>query len=147
MSQPDDSFNERYNSALLQTLHSRGIQMRTPRKAYLEHRQIVDSWPTKIDTAAKVLKSKNLISVDLTLKSGKAERQFRELGKAKKHFNEIIGGDVKWERGPNERHIIAVLPADPTNESDWPRQHAWLAAKLVAFRIAFEPAIRRLTTR
>jgi hypothetical protein len=118
-----------------------------PRKPYFEHRQIVDSWSTNIDTAAKILKSKNEISVDITLKSNEAAQQFIELKQDKKYFNDIIGGELKWDdKLPKERRVIAVLSADPTEESDWPRQHAWLAAKLVAFRIAFGPAIRRLTT-
>lgn len=136
------SFNERYFSSLLQTMVQRGIQLRTPRKPYSEHRQIVDSWPGNIDTAAKILKSKNEISVDLTLKGAEAAAHFSRLKRNADYFNDIIGGKVEWKDGlPKERQIIAVLPADPTDEKDWPRQHAWLAAKLTAFRIAFEPAI------
>lgn len=147
MSEDNSSFNTRYNSALLERLEHAGIQLSRPRKPYFEHRQIFDSWAIHIDTAAKILKSKNQISVDLTLKSAEAGQQFVELEKDKMYYNDIIGGEVKWESGlRKERHIVAVLSADPTDESDWPRQHAWLAARLVSFRIAFGPAITRMTT-
>ena len=137
-----DPFNERYFSSLLRTMDQRGIQLRTRRKAYSEHRQIVDSWPKNIDTAAKILKSKNEISVDLTLKGDEAAARFSRLKQDANYFNDIIGGKVDWnDELPKERQIVTVLPADPTDEKDWPRQHAWLAAKLIAFRIAFEPAI------
>jgi hypothetical protein len=137
-----DSFNERYFSSLLKTMYQRGIQLRTPRKPYSEHRQIVDSWPKNIDTAAKILKSKNEISVDLTLKGDEAAAQFSRLKQNANYFNDIIGGKVDWkDELPKERQIVAVLAADPMDETDWPRQHAWLAAKLIAFRIAFELAI------
>jgi hypothetical protein len=146
MSDNTNSLNERYFSSLLQTIDRRGIQLRTPRKAYFEHRQTVDSWPTRIDTAVKILKSKDQISVDLTLKGDEADDQFTELEKDKDYFNIIIGGKVDWKKGAGkERQVVAVLPADPTDEKDWPRQHAWLAAKLLAFRIAFEPKIKKLT--
>ena len=138
----NDRFNQRYFSSLLQTMDQRGIQLRSLRKPYSEHRQIVDSWPKNIDTAAKILKSKNEISVDLTLKGDEAAAQFSRLKQNANYFNAIIGGNVEWKDDlPKERQIFAVLPADPTDETDWPRQHAWLAARLIAFRIAFEPAI------
>jgi hypothetical protein len=137
-----DRFNERYFSSLLQTMDQRGIQLRTRRKPYSEHRQIVDSWPKNIDTAAKILRSKNEISVDLTLKGNEAAAQFSRLKHNANYFNDIIGGKVDWKDDlPKERQIVAVLHADPTDETDWPRQHAWLAAKLIAFRIAFELVI------
>jgi hypothetical protein len=137
-----ESFNERYFSVLLQTMDQRGIQLRTRRKPYSEHRQIIDSWPKNIDTAAKILKSKHEISVDLTLKGDDAAAQFLRLKQNANYFNDIIGGEVDWKDDlPKERQIVVVLLADPTDETDWPRQHAWLAAKLVAFRIAFESVI------
>ena len=139
---PSDSLNERYFSSLLQIMHQRGIQLRTPRKPYSEHRQVVDSWPKNIDTAAKILKSKNEISVDLTLKGNEAAAHFSRLKQNANYFNDIIGGKVDWkDELPKERQVVTVLSANPTDEKDWPRQHAWLAAKLIAFRIAFEPAI------
>jgi hypothetical protein len=129
-------------------MDSRGIHLRSPRKAYSESRQIIDSWPGNIDTAAKILKSRDEISVDLTLKGDEAAEQFSKLQEKASYFNDIIGGKVQWKDGlPKERQIVIVLSADPTDEDDWPRQHAWLTAKLVAFRIAFEPAIETLTAK
>ena len=112
-----DRFNQRYFSSLLQTMDQRGIQLRSLRKPYSEHRQIVDSWPKNIDTAAKILKSKNEISVDLTLKGDEAAAQFSRLQQNANYFNEIIGGNVNWKDDlPKERQIVAVLPADPTDD-------------------------------
>jgi len=125
-------------------MDQRGIQLRTQRKPYSEHRQIVDSWSKNIDTAAKILKSKHEISADLTLKGDEAAAQFSRLKQNENDFNDIIGGKVDWKDDlPKERQIVVMLLADPTDETDWPRQHAWLAAKLIAFRIAFEPVIEK----
>jgi hypothetical protein len=147
MSDDIKSQNRRYFSSLLQTIQRRGVKLRTPRKAYFEHRQIIDSWPMKIDTAAKILRSKKEISVDLTLKSDEADNHFTQLRNDEGYFNDIIGGALRWKKtSGKERQIIAVLHADPTEEKDWPRQHAWIAAKLAAYRIAFEPVIERLTS-
>lgn len=140
------SFNRRYFSALLETIKKRDIQLRSPRSAYIEHRQIIDSWPIGMDTAAKILKSKKQISVDLTLKSDRADEQFVLLRRNERFFEGIIGVGLHWKACKKERQIIAALYADPTDECDWRRQHAWLAAKIAAFRIAFEPSIQEFTS-
>jgi hypothetical protein len=81
--------------------------------------------------------------VDLTLKSKRANTQFLLLKNDRQYLEEIVG-KVRWNDSPDkERQIIAMLKADPTDETDWPRQHAWLASRLVAFRLAFGPRIER----
>lgn len=143
MSDALPNFNQKYFAALLALMDRSGIELRTKRKAD-GHRQVIDSWPGPIDSAVKILKTKKEITVDLTLKSGKAaHEQFLLLEKDKRDIQEIVG-KVEWEPQPaNERQIIAVLKADPTDETDWPRQHAWLAARVIAFRLAFGPRIDR----
>jgi hypothetical protein len=134
---------QKYFAALLALMDRSGIKLRTPRKPYAGQFQIIDSWRGKIDTAVNILKSKKKIRVDLTLKGNSANKQFLELEKDKHDVQEVVG-KVKWEPQPvKERQIIAVLKADPTDERDWPRQHAWLAARLIAFRLAFGPRIDR----
>jgi hypothetical protein len=72
-----------------------------------------------------------------------AHDQYNRLKEDRLAIEDIIGHKLEWNPNPErERQIIWRLEnVEPTDESDWPRQHAWLAARLVAFRLAFGPRI------
>src|ERR1043166_7544407 len=138
------SLNNGYFSSMFKIVHENGIELRKPRKIYSEHRQIVDSWPGKIDTAANILRRKGIISVDLTFKGEDADSQFARLQRHQSYFDGIVGCKLDWRRNlPNERQIVATLKADPKVKKDWPNQHAWIAARLIGFRIAFRSTISK----
>lgn len=129
----------KYFTALLDMMKRVGIHIDP--KPYSGPFQIVYPWPGPIHIAVKVLKRE--IRVDLTLKSDAAHEQFIRLEEDKPEIEEIIGKKLEWNPKPEkERQIIWRLKnVDPTDKSDWQRQHAWLAARLVAFRLAFGPRI------
>ena len=138
----DGNFYSTYFAALFDRMKRAGIHFR-PRKPYSRQFQIVHSWSGPIDLAVNILKSNKEIRVDLTLKSETSHNQYKRLKKDKIEIEEIIGRKLEWNEKPKtERQIIWRLKkVDPTDKSDWPRQHAWLAARLVAFRLAFGPRI------
>ena len=139
MSQNIKANNQPYFTQMLNAMGTNGIQLRKSRRSYSGQFQIVDSWPEKIDSAVNIIKSKRLVSVDITLKGHKAADQFEKLKENQTNFNQIVGGEVQWiDDLPKERQIVVFLKANPTEKKDWPRQHAWLIAKLAAFRVAFE---------
>ena len=142
MADAKGNFYNKYFSALLDMMKAIGIHI-GPKKPYSGQFQKVYSWSGPIDIAVNILKRDKQIRVDLTLKSEVAHEQYKRLEDDKREIEEIIGKELEWNDNPKtERQIIWRLEnVDPTNESDWPRQHAWLAARLVAFRLAFGPRI------
>jgi len=138
----DDSFYHEYFSSLLNLMRDAGVHV-TP-TPYRGQFQIVYSWPDRVHIAVNVLRSTYEIRVDLTLKSGKADEQYQLLEKDKREIAAIVGSEnLEWNPTPKtERQIVLRWNGiDPTEKSDWPRQHAWLASRLVTFRLAFGPRI------
>ena len=67
---------------------------------------------------------------------------FDELEAHRAEIEGKIGSSLSWQRldGKKQSRIALYLEgADPTNQEDWPRQHAWLVEKLELFREAFRP--------
>ncbi|WP_226698834.1 DUF4268 domain-containing protein [Qipengyuania gaetbuli] len=66
------------------------------------------------------------------------------------HRDEIeakIGHPLSWQRldGKKQSRVALYLEnADPTNESDWGRQHTWLIEKLERFYDVFRPLVLEL---
>jgi Domain of unknown function (DUF4268) len=135
------AFHRKYFSALLDMMKRVKIWA-PPKTPSSQQFQIIYSWPGGKDIAVNILKRKE-IRVDLTLKSDQANEEYLALEKDKNAIETVIGKELEWNpTPPTERQIIWRLNnTDPTDESDWPRQHAWLAARLVAFRLAFGPRI------
>ena len=54
----------------------------------------------------------------------------------------IAGQALIWDAngGPVSKQVLAKLDCDPGDRSDWPRQHAWLAAHVPAFERLLELA-------
>lgn len=133
-----DNFYREYFGALLRMMRGIGIQVgsTTP---YAGQFQIVYRLPNQQHIAVNVLTRDQEIRVDLTLKSKEAHKQYLLLKEQQHVIEEIVGKELEWNSQPKvERQIIWRLKkTDPTKRSDWPRQHAWLAARLVAFRVAF----------
>ena len=143
MANTSEDFYRRYFSSLFRCMKDEGIpiEVRTPSKQQF---QIIYSWSGPIDIAVNVLRRDKEIRVDLTLKSKDAADQYSRLESDKDDIETVIGKKLEWDpnRPKKERQIIWRLEdTDPKDESDWPRQHAWLAARLVAFRLAFRPRI------
>ena len=139
-------FRKKYFAALLELMKEAEIpvSLGTPSGQQF---QIIYRWPGPSDVAVNILPRKKEIRVDLTLKGKNADEEYRRLKKERKKIEEIIGRKLEWRpnrdsKPPHERQMIWRLHnTDPRKESDWPRQHAWLAARLVAFRLAFGPII------
>jgi hypothetical protein len=152
------STRQKYHASLLDVLSRNGIEPLTKRKArvpYPKSNQIIDSWShgtVSIDSAVKALMISGKLTVDITLKpksknkdsAAEASTYFEILHKDKKVIDEIIGEVLEWIPARRERQIILEIKANPNEETDWPRQHQLIAARLVAFRIAFSSRIAQL---
>lgn len=155
-----NSTNEFY-SGLLAVLEKNGIKPETRRSERVAYsnptdHQKIDTWrhgTVTIESAVKVLMSSGEITVDVTLKPKTKNEDsakdvvtyFEILRKDKEVIDKILGAELDWNpRPPRERQIILKVPCNLSNETDWANYHEILAAKLVAFRIAFKSRIERL---
>ena len=91
---------------------------------------------------AVTIRAKKQLRAELYISSTRAKAFFYLL---KAHKEEIEGGldySLDWEDLPAEqdcRISISLNDADPDSETDWPRQHRWLAQRLNDMHRAFSP--------
>jgi hypothetical protein len=97
--------------------------------------------------AHNVIGGKKYISVVLHLRGPEAKQRFDSLNREREQIEKEIGALLDWQRKPevgNSEVILKLPNANPKDEQDWPRQHAWLLLRLESFYMAFAPRIRRL---
>jgi Domain of unknown function (DUF4268) len=87
------------------------------------------------------------ISVYMLISGPNAKPCYYLLHDEKEEIEKEFGEKLDWRERPGqvESHVWLVLePADPSDRSDWPRQHAWLRDRLERFRAVFRPRVRQL---
>jgi hypothetical protein len=93
------------------------------------------------------LVDKRRIGVYIALYGKESRYYFEQLSAARKEIEQAVGGDLWWEQPqPNKKYWIGMSldNADPLNESDWPRQHEWLATRLQTMYRVFVPRLSAL---
>ena len=90
---------------------------------------------------------KSRIKAGLYLNGIHSKEQFAHLQSDLPSIEIEYGGALDWDPLPNKQAArigLSLEGANPTNETDWPRQHRWLADQLVAFNRTFRSRISRL---
>jgi hypothetical protein len=66
--------------------------------------------------------------------------------KYKQKIESVVGHELDWREIPEakESHIGIYLDADPTNKTDWSRQHKWLKDNLEKLHEVLSPIIEKL---
>ena len=96
-----------------------------------------------LDTATTFQKRR--IQVSLYLSGDKAKLFLGLLKQQRDAIEEGVGCPFEWREMGKQCRITAYLEnVDPEDESDWPRQHEWLATKINAMHAIFSPRIRNL---
>ena len=82
------------------------------------------------------------IWVDLTLGSNR-KNYYDRLEKDVEIIEQAVGSELEWVPRSEgvESWILLRKRADPSDEVDWPRQHAWLCRNLEAFLRTFKPRL------
>jgi hypothetical protein len=96
---------------------------------------------------AVMVRPKNQIRTELYISGGEAKRFFGLLRTHQEQVERELGYALEWEELPSKRdcRIACYLNAlDPEDESDWPRQHEWLAKRLNDFHRVFSQRVRAL---
>ncbi|WP_166306923.1 DUF4268 domain-containing protein [Bradyrhizobium sp. 2S1] len=86
------------------------------------------------------------LRAELYLRGPQAKRFFALLFEQKTDIERELGFGLDWQELPEgqDSRIAFSIDADPANESDWPRQHDWLATRLNEFHRVFSPRVRDL---
>jgi hypothetical protein len=94
---------------------------------------------------AAMIRPKNKIRVALNLKGTNAKAFFGLLGEHAGAIEKELGYPLSWEELQASSRIAVYLDdVDPDDETDWPRQHEWLAEHLNEFHRVFSPRIESL---
>lgn len=87
------------------------------------------------------------VRAELFVGRATAKTHFEALYQDRDAIERELGFAPVWEPLPDRigARVSAKLEGvDPTDESDWPRQHAWLIDRLEALRRVFGPRVRTL---
>jgi hypothetical protein len=113
-----------------------------PQKAHPQHWSDFALGRSGAWLSATVNKAKQYVSVEFSMRGPPGKVWFTELEAHKAEIEAKIGPGVSWQRldgRKSSRVAIYREQTDPTNEADWPAQHAWLVEKLELFDQVFRP--------
>ena len=94
-----------------------------------------------------ISKQKKRLSVWLDMFDEKATAHFHLLKEQAEEIEQEFGISLEWDELPGRKSCQVSLhkdDTDPTDEADWPNQHAWLAEKLELFDRVFRQRIQAL---
>ena len=83
--------------------------------------------------AAVMIRPKKQVRAELYISGDQAKDLLASLKGERQAIEHELGYPLEWEELPSRRdcRIASYLnAADPEDESDWPRQHAWLTKRL-----------------
>lgn len=92
---------------------------------------------------------KQRIQLGVYLQGDLGKQRFAALEAQRSAIDAQLGFTPIWDALPNRQSArigIELTPADPTDPTDWPRQHDWLVSHLVRFERAFRPYIAQMGT-
>ena len=102
---------------------------------------------TKFSMEAWLGRKAQEIGVRIYIAGSDATAHFHLLADEQAAIMQECGEPLEWEKLPqHERSRISLRKSDtdPTDEEDWPNQHAWLAEKLEIFDRVFRHRIQAL---
>jgi hypothetical protein len=124
--------------------HAPSIRTRAPRPQHWTTFPIgrAGFWLT-----AKVNTIDSRIGAELFIGGEDAKASFALLKEQKADIEKAIREPLSWEDLPDRigcRVALYKRGVDPTDEADWPNQHAWLSDALTRLDMAFRPRVRAL---
>ena len=90
---------------------------------------------------------KNFIRVDLYISGNDAKKYFGLLEQQKEQIEQELGFALEWQKlptGRDSRIAFYLRNVNPEDESDWPRQHEWIATHLNKMHRVFFQRVRDL---
>ncbi|MFN8391793.1 MAG: DUF4268 domain-containing protein [Bdellovibrionota bacterium] len=137
---------QRYWAALGEFITRNNLSIR-PQKPLPQHWTNFSIGRSGMHLAATVNSVDERIGVELYLPNSKAKEQFKMLEENRGAIEKDIGVPLEWQELPGRKAARIALykqEVDPSDEADWPSQHAWIADQLVKFNSAFRPMVKNL---
>ena len=115
-----------------------------PQKPYPQHWADYHIGHSDFTLSATMDTRKNVIRVLLNIKGPHAKEDFEKLQQDQPAIAAAIRESLEWRQLPDKKssQIMAARPADPTQRSAWPTQHAWLHEQLETFYHTFRLRVR-----
>lgn len=138
----------KYWTAFRDYLHERKSKLRS-QKPGRDHWYTFGIGTSRAHIAALLITRDERIAVELNIKSTDAKEVFRELETRRLEIEAAIGVHLEWLEMPDKKtsRIVAFNSVDPYDETDWPRQFAWLQTTLEGFDRVFRPFFAELSAR
>ena len=102
---------------------------------------------TYFNLAACMAIAKRQIRAEVYISGDAAKAGFHLLREQSAEIERELGHALEWEELPTRRDsrvAVYLNDLDPTDETDWPRQHDWLATNLNALHGAFAHRVKAL---
>lgn len=97
---------------------------------------------------AAMARPKQQVRAELYMSNPHAKAYFHLLHAQKDAIEADLGYPLDWDelpQGKDTRISVALNQTDPEDQTDWPRQHDWLAARLTEFYHVFGDRVRTLS--
>ena len=94
-----------------------------------------------------MIRLKKQIRAELYIKGDSAKSFFSLLRQQKETIEQELSYPLEWEELPSRqdsRISVYLSDVDPEDETDWPRQHEWLAVRLNDMHRVFAFRVRAL---
>jgi hypothetical protein len=102
---------------------------------------------SRFHLSAVMVRPKEQVRTELYIAGDEAKTYFAELKAQRDDIERELGYALEWEELPARRdsRVSSYFnDVDPEDESDWPRQHDWLATRLNDMHRVLAPRVRRL---
>lgn len=137
---------QEYWTALKDFMERRGSPIRS-QAPLPQHWAVYGIGRTNFSITATVNTRENRLGVELYIGTNDAKTLFRIVREEKEAVESEIGSPVEWMELPERKGSRIVLfrkNTDPTDEGDWPVQHAWMADTIEKFDRTFRDRVKTL---
>lgn len=138
-----------YWTAFGSVLVQKGGPLARERKAQPQSWMSYSIGRSGVGVNASMIRPKNQVRAEIYMSGSHAKPRFWLLQTQQKEIETQLGYRLDWEelpQGKDTRISVSLEDANPEMQSDWPRQHEWLAEKLRELYQAFVDRVRVLDT-
>lgn len=136
-----------YWGSLGTTLMAKGGPLATERKPQLQSWMSYKIGRTGFSVNASMARPKRQVRAELYMSNPNAKAWFHLLHAQKELIEQELGYKLDWDElpeGKDTRISTSFNDIDPEDQSDWPRQHEWLATRMNEFYRVFVNRVRAL---
>lgn len=137
---PAEQLRMRYWSAFKEHLQEQQSKLR-PQKPAPNHWYNFSIGTSRAHLAATLITKEDKIGVELYIDGDNAKEIYTALYAKKEQIEAQLAASLDWRELPEKKvsRVLLYKPVDPTDESDWEKQFAWLRTTIEKFDGVFRP--------